>query len=269
MRKILMTTVATIAIASPAFAADMSHGSIPGSAPMVAGDFELSLGGGYDDESEKTINRAGAWARANMPVNGTWNVLVEGGAIGDFNWGDGYEEKSESKFSVNGHLWTGDGTRYGAFGGATFGVWQETYGVVGVEAETDIGNATVGAQGFYTWLPGDDYDGFGGVLWGDYYFTPNTKATGTLTYTALDDGDDNLFSASGRVTHRLDGTPFNFFGEASYGAEDWDGSDLITVVTGSVGFTVNFDGPGYSQQEHDGQVPFSFRSPLAATTPYE
>jgi len=284
MRKYFLTTAAVMAIATPALAADPSGGlsggyvapgdTVLSSAPMVAGDLELSLGRSqfdFDGGDEKSWNEFNGWARANVPVGGTWNLLVEagGGAVFGGEFDDG---TSLATFSSNAYVWSNtNGTRYGAFGGASFGVFlEETWGAVGLEAETDIGNATLGAQGFYSWWTGDcggddcDLYGANGTL--DYYFRPNTKATGTLSWArAFDDLD--IWGASGRVTHRFDGTPINIFGEASYWHLDVCCGDEASTVTGLVGLTINLDGSGYTQQEHDGQVPFTFRNPIISALP--
>jgi hypothetical protein len=288
MRKYFLTTAAVMAIATPALAADPSGGLSGGyvgpgdpvlsSAPMVVGDLELSIGRTNWEiecpgECELSWNQFNGWARANVPVGGTWNILVEAGGNAVFG-GDYPDGISLATFSSNAHVWSNtNGTRYGAFGGASFGVngpaGNDTWGAVGLEAETDIGNATVGAQGFYSWFTGDcggDCDLYGVNGWADYYFRPNTKATGTLSWARGFGGDVDIFGVRGRATHRLAGTAINVFGEAGYSSADWS-EPRVNVANASVGLTINLDGPGYTQQEHDGQVPFTFRNPIISAKP--
>lgn len=280
MRKYFLTTAAAMAIATPALAGDISGaGGLSGgytpssgdpvlsSVPMIAGDLELRLGRVWEDsnKSDTDFNNFEGWARANVPVGDTWNILVEVGGGATFG-GDLPDGSSFSTHSVNGHVWANRGDlRYGVFGGSAFGGF--TLGTVGVEVEADFGNATLGAHGFYSWAEpcegSCDMDTYGASGWLDYYVSPNTKATGTLTWSQ--EGslcgspcDATVLSATARLTHRLADTSFNLFGEATYLNSE---SELIDkdVVNVLGGFTIMLDGPGYTQQEFDRQVPFTFR----------
>lgn len=273
MRKHFLTTVAAMAIATPALAADLSGGYAPppgdplySSAPMVVGDLEMSLGWTrVDFEGEESWNNFQGWGRANVPVGDTWNVLVEAGGGAAFG-GDISDGFGVANFSANGHVWANrNDLRYGVFGGASYGVFDAlTFGTVGLEAEVDMGNAVLGGQGFYSWT---DFCGscesYGVSGWVDYYFTPNTKGTATLAWSRTDVGSDlDIFGGSARLTHRLTGTPLNVFGEASYYNIDLGpNGDAVNLLGG---LTVMLDGPGYTQQEFDRNVPFTFRHPLNA-----
>lgn len=278
MRRIFLTTVAAMAIATPALAADISGGYAPPSgdpvyspAPMVVGDLEMALGWSNidSDEFDDSWSTFSGWGRANIPVGDTWNVLLEAGGGAAFGIDSLPDGVSFGNAGANAHLWANrDALRYGVFGGASFGTGGfATFGTVGVEMEVDMDNAVLGGGGFYS---SSDIcggcDSYGVSGWVDYYLTPNTKATGTLSWskTDLDLGDDlDVFGGSGRLTHRITGTPVNIFGEASiYNAEFGSDDGNITNVLG--GFTVMLDGPGYTQQEFDRNVPFTFRHPLNA-----
>lgn len=283
MRKHLLSTAAAIAMASPALAADLSGGSIPlsgniaySSAPVstaraIVGDIELSLAYqdyyGYNCCGKSFNNFAfSGWGRANVPV-GNWNLLVETG--GDAFFGGDYPSgKSASSLNAFAHVWGGTGGfRYGVFGGATFGWWGTTWGSVGAEAEADFGNATVGAQGFYSWSSCcANPDIYGVNAWLDYYFKQNTKVTLTGQWASINDwyltSDTEMLAARARFTHRFAGSPFNVFAEGQYAhfnnGPDWD--DYAVVG----GFTINLDG-GMNQEELDkGGLPFSYRGPLPA-----
>jgi hypothetical protein len=276
MRRILLTTVAAMAITSPALAADISAGYAPPSgdpiynpAPMVVGDLEMALGwSSIDLEGDEDWNTFSGWGRANIPVGDTWNVLLEagGGALFGGDFGDGL---SIANAGANAHLWANrDALRYGVFGGASFGTAGiVTFGTVGIEMEVDMDNAVLGAGGFYSSTNAcGGCDSYGVSGWVDYYLTPNTKATGTLSWSKTDldlGGDLDVFGGSGRLTHRVTGTPINIFGEASFYNADL-GSDDGNITNVSGGFTVMLDGPGYTQQEFDRNVPFTFRHPLNA-----
>lgn len=284
MRKHFLTTVAALAIATPALAADLSGGYVPpsgdpvySSAPMVQGDLEMSLGWtqfSADGEDERSVNNFSGWARANVPVGNTWNILFETGGSAIFG-GDIPDGFSLANLSANAHIWGGsNGFRYGAFGGVTYGELIEvTFGSVGVEAEADMGNVTLGGQGFYSWTSadccgpvGDDAYAYGVRGWADYYFMPDTKVTGELSWTHLNEilnDEVDIWGGSARVTHRFAGTPFNIFGEAGYWNVDFGGGD-VDIVNVLAGFTILLDGADTTQQAHDQQVPFSFRSPLGA-----
>lgn len=261
----LLTTAAAIALAVPAFAADADlsgAGYVPppgdpvySQTSMVAGDVQLALGytsiDGLGDE--KSFWTFDGWARANIDLN-SWNLLVETGG-GAFFGGDIPDGLNSPSINVFGHVWGGDNVEFGAFGGAGF--QHVTIGVVGVEAEADVGNATLGGQGFYLFTSENvDIDAWGLRGWADYYFTPNTKVTGEVVWATFDGGD--LFGARGRVTHRFAGTPINIFGEGSYftvSDADIDGFNVMG------GFSVLFDGGAPTQQEFDRSVPFDFRVP--------
>lgn len=284
MRSILLTTVAAMAIATPALAADVNGGYAPpsgdplySSAPMVVGDLEMSLGHyTVDRDGEKSVDNFQGWARANVPVGDTWNILAEIGGSGFFNgvYPDG---ESFATVNTNAHVWADRGSlRYGVFGGASFGAYNAlTYTSLGLEAEIDLGNAVIGGQGFYSWngledCGGCDLNATGVSGWVDYYLTPNTKATGTLAWLHASDiiccsgTDVDDFAGSGRITHRFAGTPVNIFGEASLSSFEAGPSDGTTARF-SGGFTVLIDGQGYTQQEFDRNAPFSFRHPLSST----
>jgi hypothetical protein len=233
---------------------------------MIVGDLEFSLGWTQIDiEGDADWNDFRGWGRANIPVGDTWNVLLEtgGGAAFGGDIGDGL---SLGNTAANAHVWANrDDIRYGVFGGASFGtLGLMTFGSVGVEMEVDMDNAVVGAQAFYSWTDAcGSCDSQGVSGWVDYYLTPNTKATGTLSWSQTDLGGDDLdiFGVSGRVSHRVTGTPVNIFGEASFYNGEL-GSDDASATNILGGFTVMIDGPGYTQQEFDRNVPFTFRQPL-------
>lgn len=284
MRKHFLTTVAALAIATPALAADLSGGYVPpsgdpvySSAPMVVGDIELGLSWldfDFNDEKSADVRKFSGWARANVAFGNTWNLLAETGGDAIFG-GDVSDGFSQSAIGANAHIWGGaNGLRYGAFGGVSFGVDGETtWPVFGVEAEVDMGNVTLGGQGFYSWFSPDgcgDCDAYGARGWVDYYFMPNTKVTGELAWTQVNDffaEENTIFGGSARVTHRFADMPINIFAEAGYWNVDSSGECGIcegdgTTVSG--GITILLDGAGSSQQTHDQMVPFSFRHPISA-----
>jgi len=280
MRKVLLTTVAAMAIATPALAADFNAGYAPPAgdplyspAPMIVGDLEFSLGWtqiDVDEVGSLDVNDFRGWGRANISVGETWNVLLETGGGAAFG-GDIPDGFSIGNTAANAHVWADrDDLRYGIFGGASFGTAALfTVGTVGLEMELDMDNAVLGAQGFYSWTDAcSSCDTVGVSGWVDYFLTPNTKATGTLAWSRTDIGlsdDLDIFGGSGRLTHRVTGTPVNVFGEASYyNADVGSAGGNVTNVMG--GFTVMLDGPGYTQQEFDRNVPFTFRHPLNALT---
>jgi hypothetical protein len=260
MKLRLLTTAAAVAFAVPAFATEhlpRSGDPLYSQTSILTGDIQLSFGYNKLDgdflADEKTFWTFNGWTRANVRLN-TWNVLVEVGGGAAFG-GDIPDGFNDPNFNAFGHVWGGDGVRYGAFGGA---LYQDiTVGVVGVEAEADVGNATLGGQAFF--LFSEFEDGWGLRGWGDYYFTPNTKATGDIAWATVD-GED-LVALRGRVTHRFAGTPINVFGEATYfttSVDDFHGCSI------SGGLSLLYDAGLQTQQEFDRTVPFDFRVPALA-----
>lgn len=283
MRKQLLTTVAAMAIATPALAADLSGGVeynfIQDNAPSytAVGDIEFSLGGIWtdvEDQDEKNFLEFQGWARANVPLGGMWNILPEVGGNAYFG-GDLPDGFSTSTLGTNLHLWAGNGVRVGAFGGATFSVFNSlTFGQAGAEIEADMGNLTLGAQGFYTWWI-DPCGGCGnpelyGVnAWIDLYLNSNTKLTGLFGWAQGNDlfggpGETiDIYNAGGRLTHRFAGSPVNAFVEGSYlyGSNGGDGH-MVNVLGG---ITIVLDG-NRTQEEFDKMVPFTFRNPMVDLT---
>ena len=274
MRRILLTTVAMAAMTGAAMTGTALAQSADGygyappsgdpmyaSSPMVVGDIQLSLGRTWldDEKGNAEFNVFQGQGRANVAFGNSWNLLVE--SDGTAYFGGDYDGYSEASYGAYGHLWRGAGTvRYGVFGGVTFN--DLTFGVIGAEAEVDMGNVTLGAQGSYSFADADccgNVDIFGLRGWADYYFAPNTKLTGELAWWKVDDDYESVdvVDVRGRVTHRFAGTPFNIFGEAAY----WSVSDYnmdFYSLTG--GFTILLDGAGGTQQSYDQQVPFDYRS---------
>lgn len=271
MRKVLLTTVAMAAMTAAGMTgAAQAQGAggyytppsgdpMYSSSSMVNGDIQLSLGRAWIDDLKGTtdFNVFQGQGRANVAFGNTWNLLAE--IDGTAYFGGDYDGYSDSTFGAYGHLWRGaNGVRYGVFGGVRFDYL--TFGTIGLEAEFDISNITLGGQGSYSFADPDccgSINIFGLRGWADYYFTPNTKLTGELAWWNVDDFDSvDVIDVRGRLTHRFAGTPFNIFGEAAY----WTISDYnVDAYSLTAGFSVLLDGGG-TQQSYDQQVPFDFRA---------
>lgn len=249
MRMKLLASAAAMALATPAFAADLGYvppanDPVYSPTPMMVGHVELSLGylGVDGDGDTGFFDGAG---RVNIPFAGSWNLEVEAGGTAFFD--DDYDQ---SVLGAYAHLWTNLGAaRVGAFGGIADA--HDTVGTIGLEGEVDVtSNATLGAQVAYNFVDGDD--GWGLRGWADYYFAPNTKANLELAWADTDGND--AWGISGKLEHRFDNTPVSAFAEVGYLDAD-QGAEAYTVKLGT---RIFLDQQGMTLQDHDRQVPFDF-----------
>jgi hypothetical protein len=235
--------------------------SVP-SAWSVVGHLELALGwnnieledGG--DTFENDFGLFEGYGRANIPFAGNWNLELETGGSSIFD--DGF---SESHIGVFGHLWGGwHGVRAGAFGGFDF-VTGGQIGTAGLEGEVDVGNVTLGAQGSYNQLIDcGSCEYWKATGWADFYVTANTRLGIEGTYAYVPDvgsgSSHDIWSVFGTAEQRFAGTALSLFVRGGYES----GLDRIEAITVSGGLRVFMDG-GLTLQEHDHQVPFSFKHP--------
>jgi len=253
MRGTLLTTVAALALATPAMAADLGYvppieDPVYSPAPMaVVGHLQLGVGIADSDFSD-SVGVFTGWGRVNIPFSAGWNLQLDVGGGALFEDGESY-----SHIGTYAHLWGNvGGARLGVFGGIDFPTGAEI-GTIGLEGEFDVGNVTLGAQGSYNSVIDTSFDFWGLRGWADWYFNPNTKVGGELAWWE-GDGDD-LWGASLDIEHRFSGTPVSAFAEVAY--IDADGDDAWSAM---IGARVFMDG-GLTLQEHDRQVPFDVRGP--------
>lgn len=258
MKKLIAASVFA-AIPFSASAADINNDfsfiqdSAP--APSVVGHLELSLGWDdfkLDEEGfDEDVGRFEGRGRVNIPFAGNWNLELETGGVALFKDGD-----SASTLGVFGHLWVGYGVRGGVFGGIDF---LQGFSVAsgGAEAEVDVGNLTLGLQGNYTQQTDNSDNYLWGVTgWADLYVTPDTRLGVEASYFDIAGGDSNYWTVWGTAEHRFSGTPISLFARAGYG-EQQNAEEIITAMGG---IRIFIDG-GMSLQEHDHNVPFTFRLP--------
>lgn len=258
MRARLLATAAAVAIASPAFAADLYtptyvppvNDPVYSPTPMAVG--HLTLGGGAIDSAlfsddatdfEDTLGVFVGAGRANIGLGGIWNLELETGGSALFNDGNSY-----SSFGVGGHLWTKlNGAAIGVYGGVNWPTGGTVY-TAGLEAEGYIGNFTIGGDVDYNWTDGflgDDF--WSGSVWADAYFTQNWRVGAEFEYY----GDNiDTWIASLDTEYRFAGTPVSGWVEGSY--SDGGGSDTWAFLGG---VRVFLDG-GMSLIDHDRSVPW-------------
>lgn len=251
MRRMLLTTVAVVVTASPAFATGFLFGGYqPGgvngglySQREIAGDLEIGLYCFNPDNEKSNFKAFRGVGTANVPVGNSWNLLFETGGVAFFDDGE-----SEAGIGATAHLWKGNGSnlRWGVLAGAGF--YDFTFGKIGAEVEFDVtARITLGAQGTYNFSDGDDLWYFRG--WGDYYFTQNTKLTAEIAYADWDGGD--AYGVGTRLTHRVAGTPLSVYAEADYADFDW--GDAWSL---GGGFTVILDKAGTQESYDKNSAPF-------------
>lgn len=238
----------------------------PSAASSVIGHLELSAGWqDYDADVPINLNDLGVfegWGRVNVPFAGNWNLELEtgGGAL----WKNG---NSASHIGAYAHLWSGwNGVRVGGFGGVDF-ITSSEFGIAGIEAEVDVGNLTLGAQGSYsTFLDcsGICPEAWGARVWADLYIAANTRLGIEGRYwdisglPPLPPGANNdIWGVSGTAEHRFAGSPLSVFVRGDYEKT----FDAIETVTVSGGIRVLID-DGLTLEGHDRGVPFDVRHPV-------
>lgn len=255
MRRILLTTAAAAAMASPALAEPpLSYGGPPNSDSSfysnVVGGLRVGIYRVFPSEDEKNFSVFQGAGHANVHLGSTWNLLFETGGNAAFEDGE-----SESGVYANAHLWKGAGNfRWGVYGGVNFS--EATFGKLGIEAEYDVtSRITVGAQASYGFASPEDFDinvvGLRG--WWDYYITENTKFTGEVAYYNIDDDYDSvdLWDFKKKLAYRFPGTPYNVFAQADYYTSEGDHAWAL-----GIGASINLDHNGTQKAYDRTYVPF-------------
>jgi hypothetical protein len=237
-----------ILAAGPAAAADLDVYASPAATPgpaysspgMVAGDAGLALGYfSFDGASNGEIWGAG---RVNIPVHVGWSEEIELSGL------TGFETDTYYTYGIYSHTYWKD--EHSAVGLLLAGsnLAGGTAGTVGVEGAIFLPTTTwVGLLG-YSW-GGNGQPNFlsaGGE--GRWYWEPNSKLTGTVSY--------NQFNAAWKLTagaeHRFAGTVVSLFGEGTYYTQN-----LGTGWEVFAGGRIFFDQTGQTLQGHDHEVPFA------------
>jgi len=256
MGKKLLLSAAAIAIATPAFAADLYAPYVPPTndpvytpGPMVVGHLTMGIGfvnfDGSNPFEDDTVGIFTGAGRANINLGGAWNLELETGGTSIFD--NGY---SFSSVGVGGHLWTRlNGGAVGVYGAADFPSGA-TVGTAGVEGQAYLGNVTLGANASYSWSDnlGDFWQATGIA---SIYVTPDLKLGGSLAYGDFDGFE--AWSAGLNTEYRFSGTPFSAWGDVNYSSYSSGGPD---VLAGLVGFRIFMDGAGTTLQQHDRDVPW-------------
>jgi len=259
MRTRLITTAAALAIATPAFAADLYtpqyvppiSDPVYTPAPLVVGHLMMGIGfldiGDFSfDEASDFSDTVGVFVgagRANINLGGSLNLQLETGGASLFNDGSSY-----SSIGVAGHLWTKlNSAAIGVYGGINWPTGGTIY-TAGLEAEAYLGNITLGADIDYNWADPGSGDFWSGSLWADAYLNPNWRLGAEFEY--LGDSVDTWI-ASLDTEYRFGG-PISGWAEVAY-AELGGGS--TDAWSGMVGIRVFMDG-GMSLIDHDRNVPW-------------
>jgi len=236
-------------LSAPALAADVLvyNAAVPASGSpvysrqsMVTGDVALAIG--YFDFGKHGDGAFGvANGRVNIPFAGAWNEELEVAGLADFVE-DGY-------------------TAIGAFSHTYYKTPAAAAGILlgassldgdgaltaGVEAAVFMPSATVLGHVSYTWGDGSVEDFWtlnGEARW---YWNPNTKLSGSVSWTDW----DNAWMLTAAAEHLINATPISIFASASYFTSDsGDGWEVL----GGARYAF---GPIQSLQGHDWDVPFA------------
>jgi len=243
-------------MASPVLAADAlvyeaapppSGSPVYAAEPMIAADVALALGWfWWDDDIDRYDYDTGeVWGsgRINFPIGGGGlNEELEVSGLA------GFEADSYYSYGAFSHTyWKNPAAAAGLLLGASSIAGNGAL-TVGAEGAVFMPSATLVGLLAYTW--GDDdlsdfWTASGEARW---YWNPNTRLTGTVTYN--DFNDAWMLSAGGE--HRIAGTMASLFADANYYTnETGHGWELFA------GGRLFFDKPGQTLQGHDHEVPFA------------
>jgi len=242
-------------VAGPALAADVlvyeaapppSGSPVYAQQSMVTGDALAAIGYfWWDDDLNRYDNDTGeVWgaARVNIPFAGAFNETVEISGLAGF--------ESDSYYT------------YGAFSHTFFKNEASAAGLLlGASSLDGNGALTAGAEGA-VFLPAATLVGLLAYSWGQdalpdfwtasaearWYWNPNTKLTGVVTYTDL----NSAWALTGGLEHRLPGTIASIFADGTYYTNDQgNGWELFA------GGRLFLDKPGQTLQGHDNEMPFA------------
>lgn len=255
--KMALAAAATLA-ATPVLAADLSYPAAPppssspvySPASMVTGDISLGLGwagtnGGLDSDSISGF----AAGRLNIPFGAGWNETLEAGGLWMFN-GDASAGGIFSHTYYKDPAW-GGGFVLGYSAVDPFSSGSSGVFTAGVEGVVFLPNASLLGKATYNWADSAANDFWNLAFEGRYYFTPNTKLTGGVSWFDLND----TWVLSAALEHRWAGTGISNYISAAYLPSSV--SDSWSLL---VGIRFLFDQPGSTLQGHDWQIPFSATS---------
>ncbi len=242
-------------LACPAFAADVlvdgrpppSGSPVYGAEPMIAADVGLGLGYFWwdDDNSRYDYETGEVWGAGRI------NFQIGGGGLNqelEVSGLAGFVDDSYYSYGAFSHsYWKSPAAAAGLLLGASN---IAGYGALtaGAEAAVFMPSATLVGLLAHTW--GDDGlpDFWTASGEGRWYWNPNTKLTGTVTYNDLNDA----WMLSAGAEHRIAGTMAGIFADATYYTNDTgNGWELFA------GGRLFFDKPGQTLQGHDHDVPFA------------
>ena len=207
---------------------------------MVTGDIGLAIA--YVSFDSYDSGEFVGDARVNIPLWAGWNEEIEVGGL--------------AEFIDNGY------TAIGAFSHTYYKNQQFAAGfVLGGSSLDDDGVFTAGVEAA-AFLPTTTFLGVLAYNWGSggtpdfwlatgearWYWNPNTKLAGSVTYTDW----NNAWMLTAGAEHRFDGTQFSLFGSGTYYTNDND--DGYELLAGGRWF---FDQPGQTLQGHDHEIPFA------------
>ena len=242
-------------IASPALAADVlvfeaapppSGSPVYAAQPLIAADVGLALGyfWWHDDVDDVDSDTGEGWAtgRINIPFGATWNEEVEVSGL------TGFESDSYYTYGAFSHTYfKNPGSAAGLLLGAS-SVDGDTALTVGAEGAVFLPTTSFVGLLAYSWGEGglpDFWSASGEARW---YWNPNTKFTGTVSFN--EDNSAWMLSAGGE--HRFAGTPASIFADATYYTNDvGNGWELFA------GGRLFLDRPGQTLQGHDYEIPFA------------
>ena len=214
---------------------------------MIAADVALALGYfWWDDDIDRYDYDTGeVWgaARINFPIGGgAFNEELEVSGPRRLRGRQLLQLRR-----VQPHVLEEPRRRAGLLLGASSiagnGAWT-----VGAEGAVFMPSATLVGLLAYTWGDDDLPDFWTASGEGRWYWNPNTKLTGTVTYN--DFNSAWMLSAGGE--HRIAGTMASLFADATYYTNDTgNGWELFA------GGRLFFDKPGQTLQGHDHEVPFA------------
>ncbi len=212
---------------------------------MVTGDASLALG--YFSFDGFDTGEIWGTGRVNIPFRAGLNEEVELSGL------TGFDKNTYYTYGVYSHTyWKNRRSAAGLLLGES-SLDGSAVTSVGAEAAVFLPTASLVGLLAYNWASDgvpDFWSASGEARW---YWNPNTKLTGSVSY--------NEYNAAWKLTagaeHRFDGTMVSLFGEGTYYTND-QGTGWEVFAGGRL----MLDRPGQTLQGHDHDVPFAAARPI-------
>ncbi len=207
---------------------------------MIAGDASLALG--YFTFEGFDTGEVWGTARVNIPFAGAFNQEFEVSGLA------GFEDDSYYTYGIYGHTYAkGHNGAVGLLLGASNLAGGEAL-TLGAEGAVFLPSATLLGLVAYSWGSNGQPDFWSASGEARWYWTPNTKLTGSVAFNEF----NSAWKWTAAAEHRFSGTMVSLFGDGTYYNNDaGDGWEFFA------GGRVFFDRPGQTLQGHDYDVPFA------------